>query len=101
MITVRPFQPVGASTSISATTSSASAAITGVPRGTSTVRIVNSGTVVVFLKFGTSGVTAAVTDMPMLGGTVETFQIRNDITHVAAITSSGTATVYITSGESA
>ncbi|WP_430438989.1 hypothetical protein [Shinella sp.] len=42
---------------------------------------------------------ALVTDTPVLPGTVEIFTIPTGMTHVAGITSTGTATVYFTAGD--
>jgi len=57
-----------------------------------------SANAVAFLKFGTSAVTAAVTDTPILPGTVQVFTIPIDVTHVAAIGTTAT-TLYFTVGE--
>lgn len=62
------------------------------------LRLYNSGTVTVFIKFGaTSGVTAAVTDYPLPGGAVEI--VSAPAAWMAAITASGSATIYATPGE--
>jgi hypothetical protein len=64
------------------------------------VRIWNSGAVPVFVEFGNSAVEAAVaTSMPIPAGAVEWHEIGGAVTHVAGITSSGTATVYFTEGK--
>lgn len=57
---------------------------------------------IAFIKFGTSAVTAAVTDTPILPGTVQVFTVPNDgtVTHVAAIGTAST-TLYFTVGEGA
>lgn len=82
------------------------AAATGEQSDTVQVRVYNTGSVAVFVRFGNSSVTATV---PVVGGaaggvaiapgSVEPFGIRSSDTHVAAITSSGSATVYWTLGE--
>lgn len=99
MIYVRPFGQVGPTVTIEG--GEGVAAVTRAGMGTQTVRIVNSGSATVFLEFGKDAtVTAdAATSMPMLGGTIETFLLRNDITHIAA--TGGDGDVYITTGESA
>jgi hypothetical protein len=65
------------------------------------VRAFNSGNVTVFVAFGSNTVTAnASTSMPI--GTslpAEVFSLPNGATYAAAITSSGNATVFFTSGE--
>jgi hypothetical protein len=55
---------------------------------------------IAFIAFGTSAVTAAVTDTPILPGTVQVFTIPHSVTHVAAIGTAST-TLYFTSGEGA
>lgn len=58
-----------------------------------------SGGAIAFIKFGSdSTVTAAVTDIPILPGTIQIFSIATTQTNVAAIGTSGT-TLYFTSGE--
>lgn len=63
------------------------------------VRVYNSGLVDVFIKEGPDNtVTAsAATDYPIAAGTVEVISSRS--AYIAAITASGTATVYFTPGE--
>jgi hypothetical protein len=65
----------------------------------STVRLYNAGTATAFVKFGDVTVTAATTNMPIPAGAIEAFRPPGASTHIAAITSSGTATLYVTSGE--
>ncbi len=67
------------------------------------VRIASeAGGAVSFIKFGKdSSVTAATTDMPILPGTVEVFTRPPDSNYMAAITASGTATLYVTVGAGA
>jgi hypothetical protein len=62
------------------------------------VRLYNSTAVVVFVQFGTSGTTATTSHMPIPPGGVEVFQIGPSVTSVAAITSSGSGTLYATTG---
>ena len=62
------------------------------------VRIFNSGTVTVFIEAGDSTITAsASTGMPIAAGTVEIISAPSG--YIAAITSTGTATLYFTPGE--
>lgn len=56
---------------------------------------------IVFIKFGNSSVTAAVTDMPILPGSIQSFRIGPTLTHVAGITASGANTLYFTAGDGA
>lgn len=92
-----PFTP-GGNTSLSVTTSSARVAL---PQGVGgTIRMgADSGGSTLFLKFGDSTVTAAVSDTWFYPGAIETFTIPADSTHVAAITATGTATLRLTRGE--
>lgn len=84
----------GGTISISASTSNARTAL-GAALGT-TLRIVNSGSVVTFVKFGDSTVTATSADLPLLGNTSVVVAIPTGTTYVAALTASSTATVYVT-----
>lgn len=86
----------GATASISVTTSSARVAL---PAGGGQLAVLNNGGGVVFIKFGDSTVTAAVTDIPVEIGVARGFTPPGTATHVAAIIASGTATVYFTAGE--
>lgn len=99
MIYVRPFGQVGVT--VSDADGSGVVAVTRAGMGTQSVRIVNSGSAIVYVEFGKSAsVTAnAATSMPMLGGTVETFLLPNDITHIAF--TGGDGPVFVTTGESA
>ena len=95
------FHPNDAATTvnIAATTSSARVAVNTAPTGRN-LRIHNAGAALVFFEFGGSGINAAVaTGIPIPAGAVEIF--RTIGSHVAAITASGTATLYITPGEGA
>lgn len=67
-------------------------------------RIFNSGSVTVFIEFGTSSAVAAsvTTSMPVASGVVE--YLRPPVSNVAdyylaGITSSSTSVVYVTAGE--
>ena len=80
---------------INATTTSTAAAIPNasgavVPRF---VRVVSSAQA--FVKLGTSGVTATVNDFLVQPADSVTLMIPNGITHLAAITSAGSAQVNI------
>jgi hypothetical protein len=67
------------------------------PPGNMSVRVYNATSVVVFVKFGTSAVTAATTDMPIPPGGVEIFAV-SAATYIAGITAAGTGTLYATPG---
>lgn len=104
MVYVRPFGQVGNTVNVAVTTAGSDrVAVTRSGIGTQSVRIVNVGAQTIFLNFGKDAtVTAsATTGMPMLGGTVETFLLPNDITHIAAVAAATGSTMYVTTGESA
>lgn len=84
------------SVAIDATTASGSTQI----GGGKNVRIQNTGTVPVYIKFGGADVAATITDMPIMDNTTpELIRRPQGATHVAAITAAGTATIIFTSGE--
>lgn len=63
------------------------------------VRLYNAGSATVFCEFGGSEVVAAVASgFPLPAGGVETFNPQGG-SYLAAITASGTATLYVTPGE--
>lgn len=94
--TQNPFTPAGTVT-ISVSSSNVTTALS---KATNAVMIsAPAGGAVAFIKFGTSSVTAAVTDTPILPGSVQTFSVAPQVTHVGAITASSTQTLYATSGE--
>jgi hypothetical protein len=96
------FQPFGIGTaSVTATTSSAATALTlpsPVPRRTQ-IRVYNSGAATVFILFGTSGTVSTTGNLPVPAGAVEILSVPEGTTHVATITSAGTALVYFTAGQ--
>lgn len=96
-----PFCP-GANTTISATTSSAAAVVSGHTMGPVQVRLYNAASVVVFVKAGDSTVTATTSDYPLVAGAVEVITLKPNATgapiYLAGITSSGSGTVYVSSG---
>lgn len=94
-----PFTPTGATVALSATGTSSQSAISGFPStsGSGVMRVVNAGTAIAFIKWGSSAPTATTADMPILPGAIEVFSVGTT-TNVAAITASGTATVYFTPG---
>lgn len=104
---MRPFAPKSGSTvNISATTTSGTAALgMDVAGGEFQCRIHNAGSATAFVAFVTSssGTATAAAHMPLPSGAVEVVTITNPsnapITHAAAITGTGTATVYFTPGQ--
>lgn len=87
-------QPLGQAT-LSVTTSSDKVALPTSSGVTSW--LYNSGSATLFFKYGTSTVTAATTDFPLPAGACVAYSSSPN-THIAAITSSGTATLRITQG---
>lgn len=64
------------------------------------VRLFNDGAQKVFVRFGTDNtVNAALTDVPLAPGAVEVFKVQGNMTYLAAISASGTGTLYATLGE--
>jgi len=100
-ISAYPFELItgGLGVSLSCSTSSTRAALVGI--GNALV-VTNSGTVTAWMALGTSTITATTSYMPILAGTVSIFTIPADeldsVTHVAAITSSGTTTLNVNRG---
>lgn len=106
-----PFHPKATSTvSISATTASSNVALAKVPTGSFQVRVHNAGASTAFIARGTDSTVAATVpsgatpgSMPVPAGAVEVLTFNSPdaapITHVAAITAGGAATIYFTVGE--
>jgi hypothetical protein len=100
-----PFRPIlNGTINIGASTSSAGSALAGAPRsGPFQVRVVCTGSTPFFLKFGAATVSATSGDLPFPAPCDEVLTLSNrddnPITHAAAITASGTATVYLTTGD--
>lgn len=94
-----PFTP-GASVTLAATTTSGTSSATALPLPTNRqVLVSNAGTVAAFVQFGTSTVEALVaTSLPVLAGSNLVLTLPAAVTHVAAITGTSTATVYVTVG---
>jgi hypothetical protein len=93
------FKPAGAgSVNVAAGTVSANVQVQS-GQNARHIRVANSGSVTVFVEFGTTNSTAAslTTSVPVLAGSVEIFSAPYE--YAAAITASGTATVYFTPGE--
>lgn len=102
MLSVEPFRPVPNGTvSITAVSSNGTAALnTAIMPGMISCRIHNNSTgTTAFVEFGGAATVAAVTttSIPIPPGAIEVMSIDQS-TFVAAITSSGTATVYFTKG---
>jgi hypothetical protein len=101
---LQPFRPYAASTQ--ARTVSNSSASVALPANTAQVMLTTiANDALCFVEFGGSGVTAVVPSGATLGGTpinggdAQLFSVPINATYIAAITSSGTATLYITPAE--
>jgi len=104
---MQPFSPIhGATIAIAASSAGSAAAAfpAGVlPGGAYQVRVHNAGASTAFVDFGAADVVAGTgDDLPIPAGAVEVLTVvsteQNRVTHAAAITASGTATVYFTPG---
>lgn len=94
---LRPFNP-GSTVSRAVTTASSNVALPDEAKEQIMLSTL-PGDSLCFIKFGVdSSVTAALTDTPILPGAAYIFTLNPRITYVAAITPSGTATLYATIG---
>lgn len=99
-----PFAPVlGSTVSLAATNASGNVALSKQPTDQFQLRLYNSGASLAFLNFGNDNTAAATTaNYPLPAGAIEVITIQNKpnapINYMAAITASGTATVYATVG---
>jgi hypothetical protein len=101
---IQPFKPYPAATHpLAVTTATANVAL---PANTAQVMLsTKSADSLCFFEFGGSSVTAIVPSgatlggTPLNGGTTQLFSVPIGATYIAAITASGTATLYITPAE--
>ncbi len=94
-----PFSPIiGQSKTLSATTSSTSQSFTGDGIKSTAIRVHNAGTAGVYIRWGNGSQTATTSDMYIPPNQLEVFGKPANADTVAVITSSGTATVYVTAG---
>jgi hypothetical protein len=97
------FRPVSSAT-IAASTTSARAALPissdALSGSRSQVRLLHvlGDTVLAYIRFGDSTVTATTADLPIGNRFPEIFTIPDGATHVAVILSSGTGNFHVTSG---
>lgn len=90
---------VGASVTLSATTTSAGAALPS-PNGSlvgATLLITNAGTETAFVRMGVGAQTALTSDLPIRAAS-SLMVPRGQATHVAAIVGTTSATVFVTVG---
>lgn len=84
---------------VAATTTSGSTRVALVGRGTDLL-VYNDGNVTAFFEQGTAASTAATnTGMPVAPGAYLCVGRQDGSTHAIAITASGSATLYVTTGE--
>ena len=87
-----------ASVSLSVSTTSANVA-TGNALGSSVlIDNTDSGSLPCFIKAGVSGVTATTSDLQIASGEKAVYAITPGMTHIAAITASGTTTLRLVRG---
>lgn len=97
MPALAPFTP-GGTVILVVTGSTGRQALSG---GGDQVRLTSvAANAIVFVKFGDSTVTAAVTDMPIIPGQTEIFTIPPGVTHIAGIGTVST-NLYATRGDGA
>jgi len=104
---VRPFVATGNTVTVAATGSSAATSLgtvrAGNPEMPATCRVVNGGTGLAFVKFGSSTDVAAITNdtsVPVPAGNTEVFWVPAGTTHIISIVgAAGTATLYATLGQ--
>lgn len=63
------------------------------------LRTYNNCATAPFIAWGTSGVTATTTGLPLGPGAIELFTVPDGTTHVAQITASGTCSIYYSVGQ--
>jgi hypothetical protein len=100
-VLITPFAPTGASTvNIAVGAASTNVQVTAATSLGANLRLVNSGSQVVFVEFGTTNAIAATVaaSMPILPNTVEVFNFGGPVVFVAAIASAAGSTLYITVG---
>lgn len=101
---IRAFRPLGVNKtfSIAVTAASQTLVIPDTPFGTRALRLVNSGSQLIFVDFlnsGQAGVASVTTSMPLFPNTVEVFTIGNDIGSMVVIAGAVGSTLYATYGE--
>ena len=99
MTDINAFQPNGSTVNEATTASSQALALTGVGTGAHVV-ITNIGSQVIFVAFGISTVTTAVTTgHPILANSAQIFTVPQGVTHVAHRAAATGSTLYATSGQ--
>lgn len=81
---------------------SASSSRVALGAGGTQIRLFNGGSSTLFFELGDSSVTAATTTgVPLPSGAIEVLSVSPSHSYIAAITASGTATLYATKGAGA
>lgn len=93
---MQPFRAGSGTVNIAAGTTSGRVQITS-STGLGEYRVYNSGASTVFIKEGDGTVTATTSDLPIPAGAVEVLSFGS--TYIAAITATGTCTIYFTPGD--
>lgn len=88
---------IGATLTLSPTTSNVQGTLAAAGANASEIRVVNAGPNTAFLRWGDGAQTATVNDVPILPGGTEIFSV-GVVTNFAAICGTGSAVVYITPG---
>ena len=70
-----------------------------IPKNARVLELQNEGTVTVFVAWAESAAVATTGDYPVLPGQAKTVTVGPGSGSVAAITASGTATLYVSAGE--
>lgn len=98
-VTVVPFAPKSASTiTITAETTSSAQVIDPGPGRCRRLRIYNAGPNLAFVEVtGSGGAVSSATGMPIPSGEITIVTATGS--HLAAVTTSGSATLYVTPGE--
>jgi hypothetical protein len=92
-VLIAAWNPSGTATLSASTSSSNTAFASNGP----TALICNSGSVTAFINFGNASVTAATSGAPILAGGCQAFNVGGS-GYIAAITGTGSATLYATTG---
>lgn len=93
---MKPFTLGGATTTVSASTTSADEAIA--TKGRTQVMVTNATSSLAYIKSGIGAQTATSADTPVLASTAQTFSIPSNHDTVAVLLVSGTGNVYFTVG---
>ncbi len=94
-----PWRQVGAGNVISASTSSARAALARSATQNNVVVTNPTSGSVCFVNFGDSSNVAINTDAPVLPGTYRIFGVPAAATHVAVLLDTGSGTIYVSCGD--